>query len=93
MREKVSGRSPMWAAAAGPFDFGNVADIPQKTKIHALLMQQKKNIRLLISLILMLGVTALLFIFSNTKSGSSVDRDLFLIENLDKIDRVLLEIS
>jgi hypothetical protein len=54
-------------------------------------MQQKKNIRLLISLILMLGITAFLFIFSNTKNGSSVDKDLFLIENLDKIDRVILE--
>ena len=54
-------------------------------------MQQKKNIRLLISLMVMIGITALVFIFSNTNSGSTVDRDLFQIENLDKIDHVLLE--
>jgi Domain of unknown function (DUF4340) len=54
-------------------------------------MQQKKNIRLLISLMVMLSITVLLFVFSNTKSGSSVDKDLFQIENLDKIDHVTLE--
>jgi len=54
-------------------------------------MQQKKNIQLLISLILMVIITALLFIFSNSKSGSSVDKNLFQIENLDKVDHVLLE--
>ena len=54
-------------------------------------MQQKKNIQLLISLIVMTSITALLFIFSNTKSGSTVDSDLFQIENLDKIDHVALE--
>jgi len=54
-------------------------------------MQQKKNIRLLISLIVMLSITALLFIFSNTKSGSSVDKNLFQIENLDKVDHVVLK--
>jgi hypothetical protein len=54
-------------------------------------MQQKRNIRLLISLAVMIGITALLFVFSNTKSGSSVDKNLFQIENLDKIDHVHLE--
>jgi hypothetical protein len=54
-------------------------------------MQRKKNIQLLISLIVMTIIIVVLFIFSNTKSGSSVDKDLFQIKNLDKIDHVLLE--
>ncbi|HEV8514743.1 MAG TPA: DUF4340 domain-containing protein [Cyclobacteriaceae bacterium] len=54
-------------------------------------MQRKKNIQLLISLTVMTVIIFVLFVFSNTKSGSSVDKDLFQIENLDKIDHVLLE--
>src|SRR6478736_1813106 len=54
-------------------------------------MQRKKNIRLLISLTAMIFIILLLFVFSNTKSGSTVDKDLFQVENLDKIDHVLLE--
>ena len=54
-------------------------------------MQQKKNIQLLISLTVMVGITVLLFVFTNTKSNSSINHDLFQISNLDKIDRVLLE--
>lgn len=54
-------------------------------------MQRKKNIQLLISLVAMTVFIAVLFIFSNTKNGSSVDKDLFQVENLDKIDHVLLE--
>ena len=54
-------------------------------------MQQRKNIRLLISLIVMVGLIALLSVLTNTKSNSSVDRDLFQIENLEKIDQVFLE--
>jgi len=54
-------------------------------------MQQKKNIHLLISLTVMVGITVLIFAFPNIKSNSSIDRDLFQISNLDKIDRVLLE--
>jgi hypothetical protein len=56
-------------------------------------MQRKKNIQLLISLMVMVSITALLFIFPTTKSGSSVDKNLFQIKNLDKIDRVILESS
>ena len=54
-------------------------------------MQRRKNIQLLISLAVMTVIILLLFVFSNTKSGSSLDKDLFQIENLDKIDHVLLE--
>jgi hypothetical protein len=54
-------------------------------------MQKKKNIQLLISLVVMTSVIALLFIFSDSKSGSSVDKNLFQIVNLDKIDHVVLE--
>jgi len=54
-------------------------------------MQQKKNIQLLISLTAMIFIILLLFVFSNTKSGSTVDKDLFQVENLDKIDHVLIE--
>jgi len=56
-------------------------------------MQRKKNIQLLVSLMAMMAAIALLFIFSNTKNGSSVDKDLFQIENLDKIDHVIIESS
>ncbi len=54
-------------------------------------MQRKKNIRLLISLAGIISLTILLFVFTNTKSGSSVNKALFQIENLDKVDQVILE--
>lgn len=54
-------------------------------------MQQRKNLRLLISLLVMMVVTVFLFVVTNTNRGSAVDSHLFEIENLDKVDRVLLE--
>ncbi len=54
-------------------------------------MQRKKNIRLVISLAVIISVTFLLFVFTNTKSYSPVDKDLFQIETLDKIDLVSIE--
>lgn len=54
-------------------------------------MQRKKNIQLLISLVTIVLIIFFLFVFTNTKNSSSVDKDLFQIENLDKIDHVLLE--
>lgn len=54
-------------------------------------MQRKKNIQLLISLAVMTIVILLIFVSSNTKDKSTVDKDLFQVENLDKIDQVLLE--
>jgi hypothetical protein len=54
-------------------------------------MQRKKNIQLLISLMIIVVITFFLFVFTSTKNSSSVDKDLFQVENLDKIDHVLLE--
>jgi hypothetical protein len=54
-------------------------------------MQRKKNIRLLISLIVIVFFAVLLVTLNNSKRSSFVDKDLFQIENLDWVDRVLLK--
>jgi hypothetical protein len=54
-------------------------------------MQQKKNIRLLISFTTIIVITFSLFFFTHLKTASAVDKSLFQIENLEKIDHVILE--
>jgi hypothetical protein len=54
-------------------------------------MQRKKNIRLLISLAVIVTSTALLYIFTHATNGTSVDTTIFQIENLDKVDHLVLE--
>src|SRR5258706_2170214 len=54
-------------------------------------MQQKKNIMLLISLMAMVAVIILLFVFTNTTTNSFADKNLFQIDDLDKIDHVRIE--
>jgi len=54
-------------------------------------MQKKKNIRLLISLVILILTITALFVFTNRKINSSIDKNLFQISNLEKIDRIVLE--
>lgn len=54
-------------------------------------MQRQKNIRLLVSLVVMIASIAILFVFNSSKNKPSVDKGIFQIENLDKIDRVVLQ--
>jgi hypothetical protein len=54
-------------------------------------MQRRKNIRLVISLIVMIAAILLLAFFVNRDGASFADMDLFQINDLDKIDQVVLE--
>jgi hypothetical protein len=54
-------------------------------------MQRQKNIKLLLSLSVMVVLIITLFIFNSSKNKPSVDKGIFQIENLDKIDRVVLQ--
>lgn len=56
-------------------------------------MQRQRNIRLLLSLSVMIILIAGLFIFNSTTNNPSVDKGMFQIENLDKVDRVVLQSS
>ncbi|MBS1681817.1 MAG: DUF4340 domain-containing protein [Bacteroidetes bacterium] len=56
-------------------------------------MQRQKNIQLLISLVIIIAVTVIIFIFSNSKNNSDIDKNIFQIDNLEKIDRIILESS
>ncbi len=52
-------------------------------------MQEKKNIRLLISLVLLIGVAMLLFLFGGSQENS-VNRSLFKITELASVDKIEL---
>ncbi len=52
-------------------------------------MQEKKNIRLLISLVLLIGVAMFLFLFGGSQ-GNSVNRSLFKITDLASVDKIEL---
>lgn len=54
-------------------------------------MQRQKNIQLLLSLSVMVALIVGLFIFNTSQNNPSVDKRIFQIENLDKIDRVVLQ--
>jgi hypothetical protein len=63
-------------------------------KIRTLLiMQEKKNIRKLISLIVLLACTAAVYYFQQGESQALVDPSLFKVEDPAKIDRVVLELK
>jgi Domain of unknown function (DUF4340) len=53
-------------------------------------MQQKKNIRLLISLIALSAITVLLFLFGNS-NRSEVDKSIFKVADQNAIDKVIFE--
>ncbi|HET9054738.1 MAG TPA: DUF4340 domain-containing protein [Cyclobacteriaceae bacterium] len=53
-------------------------------------MQQKRNIRLLISLCVLIAITAtVLFLFN--RNGNTVDKTIFRVTDLQAIDKVVLE--
>lgn len=54
-------------------------------------MQKRKNIQLLISLSVMILLIIVLFVFNNSKNSSEVDKAIFQITSLEKIDRVVLQ--
>ncbi|MBS1506638.1 MAG: DUF4340 domain-containing protein [Bacteroidetes bacterium] len=54
-------------------------------------MQRKKNIRLLISLVILIAASLVILLGNSGKKDAPVNKDLFLIENLERIDQVVLE--
>ncbi len=56
-------------------------------------MQRRKNIRLIISLVALVICTLLIFVFSSEQTNSSINKALFRLENLEKIDHIQLESS
>ncbi|MBL7856156.1 MAG: DUF4340 domain-containing protein [Cyclobacteriaceae bacterium] len=54
-------------------------------------MQEKRNLRLLITLITLLLITTGVFFISGRKQTPVVDKKLFAVDDLKSIDRVLLE--
>jgi hypothetical protein len=54
-------------------------------------MQRKKNIRLLISLTILVATTIVVLLGNSSKREAPVDKALFQIENLERIDQVILE--
>ncbi|GHM98560.1 hypothetical protein WSM22_00500 [Cytophagales bacterium WSM2-2] len=56
-------------------------------------MQTKKNIKLLVSLISIIVLIIIFFVFSTSKNNTSVDKGIFQILNLEKIDHIVLHSS
>ena len=54
-------------------------------------MQEKINIRLLVSLVILTGITTLVFFFSSTSPSPVADKKLFKVDDLKTIDQVILE--
>ena len=54
-------------------------------------MQKRKNIQLLLSLTTMIIAIITLFIFNDSKNNSEVDKSIFQITNLEKIDHITLQ--
>lgn len=53
-------------------------------------MQRKKNLSLLISLLVLTCVTALIYWLGNTDSAADTDKDLFKVADLTTVDRIVL---
>src|SRR5260370_41294162 len=56
-------------------------------------MQKRKNIQLLLSLMAMIFLIVVFFVLSNSKNNSSVDKEIFQISNLDKVNRITIHSS
>ncbi len=54
-------------------------------------MQEKKNIRLLILLGVLIILTVIVFWTSQRTSGFEIDKELFRVANLENVDEVILE--
>ena len=54
-------------------------------------MQKRKNIQLLLSLTVMIVLIIGLFVFNNSKNTSEVDKGIFQIANLEKVDHIVLQ--
>jgi len=54
-------------------------------------MQKKKNIQLLLSLAVLISLIIVFFFYSNSKNNPSVDKEIFQIANLEKVDHVILQ--
>lgn len=56
-------------------------------------MQRQRNIQLLLSLSVMIVLIIALFVFNSSQNKPSVDKGIFQPENLDKVDRIVLQSS
>jgi hypothetical protein len=56
-----------------------------------LFMQEKKNKRLLILLVLLLVATVVTYFFLSRDEGETVDKRIFLVDDLQRIDKVVLK--
>jgi hypothetical protein len=63
----------------------------KKTLRRFLAMQEKKNKRLFILLLALIAVTVSFVWFGNKEQTLNVNKDLFKVEGLETVDRVLLE--
>ncbi|HEY8938510.1 MAG TPA: DUF4340 domain-containing protein [Cyclobacteriaceae bacterium] len=54
-------------------------------------MQEKKNIRLLISLVILIALTSVVYWFSQEKSTVEIDRTIFRVEDFKAVDEVTFE--
>ena len=54
-------------------------------------MQKRKNIQLLLSLTVMIVLIIGLFFFNNSKNNTEVDKGIFQITNLEKVDHIVLQ--
>lgn len=54
-------------------------------------MQKRTNIQLLVSLTVMIILITALFFFNSLKNSPAVEKGIFQIENLEKVDRVVLQ--
>jgi Domain of unknown function (DUF4340) len=57
------------------------------------MMQKKKNMRLLVSLITMLAATVVFYLLTNTDGRLEIDKTLFRVEDPTRINKVTLESS
>jgi len=54
-------------------------------------MQQKKNIRLLVSLMVLIGLCIVFVFFGSSRNTVDVDKELFRVEDQTEVDKVVME--
>src|SRR5688572_18601241 len=62
----------------------------QKEIRKFLIMQEKRNKQLLVSLVLLVLITAVLYLFFTSEHVQQIDKTIFQVEDLKTIDRVVL---
>jgi hypothetical protein len=54
-------------------------------------MQEKKNIRLLVSLVVLIGLCVVFIFFGSSKNTVDVDKELFRVEDQTQVNKVVME--